>query len=149
MIMTSVLGGTNNNLGSNLGYYQWKHEWQKKKKIKSTKSFNLTLSNFIDGVKQILTSKEPIEQFSFFIFNQGLQIRMEAFKYLSPSEKQSSKESFEKATNFVKEIKTNNRLEILAENILFALRCNKKVIEGFSKGIETPNVSLLNSLLRM
>lgn len=136
--MTSALASTN----SNLSYFQWKIN-EKVGLHNSLKKELTPFDQFVEGVQKILTSSKSIKSHSVFILTEVLGLRMKAIPLLSSVD--SYEDIINEITAQIEAVKSNKRLEFLIENILFAIRCNKRVFEGLLPLMDN-SVSLVNTL---
>lgn len=103
------------------------------------------LKNDIDKLSRdiinILTSDKKIQNVK--IFEQIFNLRVKAIKRLSQDNNFNYLERLSEVSNQIEEIGENRKMQILKENILFALRCNKRVIESlFSSGEQSENLNI-------
>lgn len=82
-------------------------------------------------ITNILNSNKKIQSQSIDILAQLFNLRVKAVKWLAQDDNFSYKEMPSEVSNQIEAIGENRKMEILKENILFALRCNRRVIESF------------------
>lgn len=93
-------------------------------------------------ITNILNSSKKIQSQSVDILAQLFNFRVKAIKWLSQDNNFNYSEMLSEVSNQIEEIGENKKLEILKENILFALRCNKRVIESlFSTEEQSESIS--------
>ena len=88
------------------------------------------LNRLSNEIKSILISGETIKHQSANILSQVFDLRIKALKWLSTNLKFDYIEIFEEVFQKLEELKSIKQLEVLTENINFALRCNKRVVES-------------------
>jgi hypothetical protein len=94
-------------------------------------------------ITNILNSNKKIQRQSFDILAQLFNLRVKAIKWLSQDSNFNCLEMLSEVSNQIEEIVENKKMEILKENILFALRCNRRVIESlFSAGEQSENLNI-------
>lgn len=94
-------------------------------------------------ITSILNSNKKIQSQSVDILAQLFNLRVKAIKWLSQNDNLNFLEMLSEVSSQIEEIGENKKLEVLKENILFALRCNKRVIESlFSAGVQTENLNI-------
>ncbi len=83
-----------------------------------------------NDIKTLLLSDKKIERQSDEMLAQVFNLRIKALKWLFLNSDNNILEVIEDITPQIEEFNENPQLETLTENILFALRCNKRVAEG-------------------
>jgi hypothetical protein len=93
------------------------------------------LDNLSKDIVKILTNGKKIESQSVEILSQLFNLRVKAIKWLSRDKNFNYLEMLSEVSNQIEEIGENKKLEILKENLIFALRCNRRVIDSlFNSG---------------
>jgi len=87
-------------------------------------------------ISNILTSGMKIQYQSLDILAQLFNLRIKAIKWLSKDSNFDYFEVLSEVSNQIEEIGGNKKLEVLKENIQFALRCNKRVVESLFRAGE-------------
>ena len=94
-------------------------------------------------ITNILNSSKKIQSQSVDILAQLFNLRVKAIKWLSQDNNFNYLEMLSEVSNQIEEIGENRKMEILKDNILFALRCNRRVIESlFSAGEQSENLNI-------
>ena len=94
-------------------------------------------------ITNILHSGKKIQFQSVDILAQVFNLRVKAIKWLSQDYDFNYLEMLTEVSNQIEEIGENKKMEILKENILFALRCNRRIIESlFSTGEQSENLNI-------
>lgn len=94
-------------------------------------------------ITNILNSSKKIQSQSVDILAQLFNLRVKAIKWLSQDDNFNYLEMLTEVSKQIEEIGENRKMEILKENILFALRCNRRVIESlFSAGEQSESLKI-------
>jgi hypothetical protein len=94
-------------------------------------------------ITNILNSGKKIQSQSVDILAQIFNLRVKAIKWLSKDNNFNYLEMLSEVFNQIEEIGENKKMEILRDNILFALRCNRRVIESlFSAGEQSESMNI-------
>ena len=107
------------------------------------------LNRFSNDIKTLIISGRKIKTQSIDMLSQVFNLRIKALKWLSADTNFDYLERLKDIFSQIEELKSNKRLEILSDNILFALRCNQRVVESiintseFSSDTFTSNLSQL------
>lgn len=88
------------------------------------------LDELSKNIKTLLVSEGKIENQSARILSQVFNLRIKALKWLSADDALDYSEMLDDAFSQIEELKANERLEVLIENSLFALRCNQRVMSS-------------------
>jgi hypothetical protein len=99
-------------------------------------------------ITNILNSNKKIQSQSVDILAQLFNLRVKAVKWLAQDDNFSYKEVPSEVSHQIEAIAENKKMEILKENILFALRCNRRVIESFFSSGE-PSEKLKNDFSQL
>ncbi len=87
-------------------------------------------TKFLNEVKTVLTSGESIKPHLDKLIPQIFNFRIKALKWLCEKSNIDLLEMIDEAYPQIEELKNNPKLAILADNILFALRCNGRVVKA-------------------
>jgi hypothetical protein len=91
----------------------------------------------------LLNSNKKIQDQSVDILPKLFNLRIKAIRWLSQGNNFNYLEMLSEVSNQIEEIGENKKMEILKENILFALRCNRRVIESiFSAGEQSESQNI-------
>jgi len=94
-------------------------------------------------ITNILNSGKKIQSQSVDILAQIFNLRVKAIKWLSQDNNFNYLEMLSEVSNQIEEIGENKKMQILKDNILFALRCNRRVIESlFSAGEQSESLNI-------
>lgn len=83
--------------------------------------------------KAILPSGKKVQPQSVDMLSQVFNLRIKALKWLADDSRSFGIDYLEMLNDIVpqiEEMKSNKKLEVLTENLLFALRCNQRVVES-------------------
>lgn len=98
------------------------------------------LNRLSNNIKTLITSGETIKALSTNMLGEVFNLRTKALKWLSANTNFDFFELFKDIFPQIEELRTNKRLEVLIDNILFALRCNQRVVESIMASNEfTPD----------
>lgn len=107
------------------------------------------LNRLSNDIKAIITSSKKVQAQSVEMLSQVFNLRIKALKWLADDKNFDYLEMLNNIFPQIEEMKSNKKLEILTENILFALRCNQRVAEslastgGYSSNHFSSNISQL------
>ena len=94
-------------------------------------------------ITNILKSGKKIQILSVDILAQLFNLRVKAIKWLYQDNNFNYLEMLSEVSKQIEEIGENKKMEILKDNILFALRCNRRVIESlFSAGEQSESLNI-------
>jgi hypothetical protein len=88
------------------------------------------LNRLSGDIKAIITSGKKIQVQSVDMLSQVFNLRIKALKWLATDKNFDYLEMLNDIFPQIEEMKANKKLEVLTENILFALRCNQRVAES-------------------
>lgn len=99
-------------------------------------------------ITNILNTSKNIHSLPVDILAQLFNLRVKAIKWLSQDINFNYLEMLSAVSNQIEEIGENRKMEILRDNILFALRCNRRVIESlFNAREQSENLNIDFNLL--
>ena len=107
------------------------------------------LNRLSSDIKAIITSGKKVQTQSVDMLSQVFNLRIKALKWLADEKNFDYLELLNDIFPQIEELKSNKKLEVLTENLLFALRCNQRVVESlvltneFSADSFTSNISQL------
>lgn len=107
------------------------------------------LNRLSNDIKTLITSGEKIKAQSTNMLSQVFNLRIKALKWLSADTNFDYLEIFKEIFIKIEKLNSYNNLEVLTNNILFALRCNQRVVGSiinsneFSKDTFTSNFAQL------
>lgn len=87
-------------------------------------------------IKEIILSGSMDKAKSFQILAEIFNLRIKAIRWLASGSNFSYMQMLNEVIPQIQEMKSNKRFEVLTENLLFALRCNQRVIEKLATGAE-------------
>lgn len=87
-------------------------------------------------IKKLIISGEKIKAQPVDMLSQVFNLRIKALKWLSADTNVDYLEMFNDIFPQIEELRADKKLEVLTDNILFALRCNKRVVESIIKASE-------------
>jgi hypothetical protein len=88
------------------------------------------LNRLSNDIKAIITSGKKVQTQSVDILSQVFNLRIKALKWLADDKNFDYLEMLKDILPQIEELKSNRKLEVLTENLLFALRCNQRVVES-------------------
>lgn len=94
------------------------------------------LNRLSNDIKTLIISGEKIKAQSTNMLSQVFNLRIKALKWLSADTNFNYLERFEEIFSQIEELGSNKKLEVLTDNILFALRCNQRVAESIMNSNE-------------
>ena len=94
------------------------------------------VSKLLTEIKEILTSGKKIKTSVDNSLKDIFNVRIKAIKWLLEDGQLNLPEMLDEVYPKFEELRKNPKLEILAENILFALRCNRKVVDAVVNSID-------------
>ena len=94
------------------------------------------VNKLLTQVKEIVTSGKKIKPSVDNLLKDIFNLRIKAIKWLLEDGGRGLLEMLDEVYPQIEKLKENPKLEILAENILFALRCNRKVVDAVIGGGE-------------
>jgi len=107
------------------------------------------LNRLSSDIKAILTSGKKVQAQSMGMLSQVFNLRIKALKWLAEDKNFDYLEMLKDIFPQIEEWKSDRKLEVLTENILFAMRCNQRVVESlvwtneFSTDSLSSNISQL------
>ena len=107
------------------------------------------LNRLSNDIKAIVTSGIEIEPQLTDMLSQVFNLRIKALKWLSADVNFDYWETFKDIFSQIERLKSDKRLEVLTENILFALRCNQRVVESIISSSELSPDTLISSLAQL
>ncbi len=103
--------------------------------------FQKQVNDFISCMESILTSEHAIKPALTKSLKDIFALRIKAVKWLLEEGELNLDHAMEEVYPAFESITQNPHLSILAENVLFALRCNTRVIDSIIAEDENPSVS--------
>ena len=97
------------------------------------------VNRLTDSIIKLINSEEDIHTRSSSLFSEIFNLRMKAFKWLLADSNHNFLDLQEDIFSEIENLKINPKLEVLAENLLFALRCNQRVINALLETAPTVN----------
>ncbi|GAB1447176.1 hypothetical protein MASR2M44_01670 [Bacteroidota bacterium] len=88
------------------------------------------LNRLSSDIKAIITSGKKVQTQSVDMLSQVFNLRIKALKWLADEKNFDYLEMLNDIFPQIEELKSNKKLEVLTENLLFALRCNQRVVES-------------------
>jgi hypothetical protein len=98
------------------------------------------LDTLSKDITDILKSGKEIQGQTMRVLAQIFDLRVKAIKWLSKANNFNYFEMLTEVSEQIKEMGDNKKMEILRDNILFALRCNQRVIESLFHEINQHSV---------
>lgn len=95
------------------------------------------LDKLSKDVKEIIISSKRIGAQDMKMLEQIFNFRVKAIKWLSTIEDIDFLQMLNDTIPEIEEISSNKKLGVLSENILFALRCNQRVVESLMKNSDS------------
>jgi hypothetical protein len=88
------------------------------------------LNRLSSDIKLLILSGKKVQAQSVGMLSQVFNLRIKALKWLSDDINFDYLDMLKDILPQIEELKSNKKLEVLTENILFALRCNQRVVEA-------------------
>src|SRR2546428_12682168 len=84
------------------------------------------LNHLYNDIKALITSGNKIQAQSVKMLSRIFNLRIKALKWLAAGKNFDYFEMLKDICLRIEKLKSNKKLEVLADNILFALRCNQR-----------------------
>lgn len=97
------------------------------------------LNQLSKNIKNMIVSGQRIQTQSVSMLRQIFNLRVKAIKWLASESNFDYSQMLNEITPQIEKINEDKRLEVLIENLLFALRCNQRVVENVFKNVESPS----------
>lgn len=107
------------------------------------------LNSLSDDIKAIITSGKKVKPQSVEMLSNVFSLRIKAIKWLASNKNFDYLEMLDDILPQIDELRQNKKLEVLTENILFALRCNKRVIESFVGSSDFASDSFASNIVKL
>lgn len=107
-------------------YYQLRNQHY----AQLTPSLKKSLHQLSKDIIHILKSNKPIEGQLAHMLSQLFNLKIKAIQWLSENKDLHYLKLQSEVSNHFEELEGDKRMEVLKENILFALRCNQRIIES-------------------
>jgi hypothetical protein len=83
-----------------------------------------------NDTQEVLLSAKPLEAVSTHLLAQVFELRIKALKWLASQENFDYMQQLAAIVPTIEKLKTTPTLNVLSENLLFALRCHQRVMES-------------------
>jgi hypothetical protein len=90
------------------------------------------LDNLSNDIQAVITAGKKIQALSVDMLSQVFNLRVKALKWLANDKNFDYLEILNDIIPQIEALKSNRKLEVLTENILFALRCNQRAVASLS-----------------
>jgi len=100
------------------------------------------LNRLSNDIKTLITSGKKVQGRFVPMLSQVFNLRIKAIKWLATGTNFNYLEILKDIVPQIEDLKTNKKMEVLTENLLFALRCNQRVAEAVIRTNETTNDTL-------
>jgi len=107
------------------------------------------LNRLSKDIREIVTSGKRIHPQTIDILAQVFNLRIKAIKWLASDENFDYLNSLNDIFPQIEEFKSNKKLETLAENILFALRCNQRIVESFASSSDLAADNIMSNISKL
>ena len=107
------------------------------------------LNRLSNDIKTLIISGEKIKAQPINMLSQVFNLRIKALKWLSTDTNFDYLGIFKDIFSQIEELKSNKKLEVLTDNILFALRCNQRVVESIVGSNEFSAHTLSSNLAQL
>ena len=104
------------------------------------------LNRLSTDIKTLILSGKKIRSQSVNMLGQVFNLRIKALKWLSADTNFDYLEMFNDIFPQIEELRSNKKLEVLTDNILFALRCNQRVVESLINSSEFSSETFASKL---
>lgn len=88
------------------------------------------LNRLSSDIKAVITSGKKVQAQPVSMLSQVFNLRIKALKWLAYDKHFDYLEMLNNIFPKIEDLKSNRKLEVLSENLLFALRCNQRVAES-------------------
>lgn len=88
------------------------------------------LNHLSNDIKALMTSGQKVQALSVDMLSQVFNLRIKALKWLATDKNFDYLKMINDIFPQIEEMKSNKKLEVLTENLLFALRCNQRVADS-------------------
>jgi hypothetical protein len=112
-------------------------------------SLKKDLNRLSTHIKTLIISGKKVQGQSVPILSQVFNLRIKAIRWLAAYTNFDYLEMLNDIVPQIEELKINKKLEVLTENLLFALRCNQRVVEAIIGTNETSAGIFSDSLTRL
>lgn len=100
------------------------------------------LDQLSGDIKQLIVSGELIGDPSIPILEQIFNLRIKAIKWLTSEGNFDYENMHNEIISQIERMGANKKFEVLTENLLFAIRCNQRVVESVMNNSENASASL-------
>lgn len=107
------------------------------------------LNRLSNDIKTLITSGKKVQSQSVNMLSQVFNLRIKALKWLANDTDFDYLEMLKDIFPQIEELKSNKKLEVLTENILFALRCNQRVVESLVGSSEFPSETFASNISQL
>lgn len=107
------------------------------------------LNRLSNDIKSVITSGKKIQTPPMAILSQVFNLRIKALKWLATNAAFDYMEMLKDIFPQIEELKSNKKLEVLIDNILFALRCNQRVVESLVGTSDLSSETLTSNLSQL
>jgi hypothetical protein len=107
------------------------------------------LNRLSSDIKAIITSGKKVQAQSVDMLSQVFNLRIKALKWLADDKNFDYLEMLKDIFPQIEELKSNRKLEVLTENLLFALRCNQRVVESLAGTSEFSSNSFASNISQL
>jgi|LakMenE01Jun11ns_1017448.scaffolds.fasta_scaffold9848979_1 hypothetical protein len=107
------------------------------------------LDRLSSDIKAIITSGKKVQAQSVEMLSQVFNLRIKALKWLADDKNFDYLEMLKDIFPQIEELKSNKKLEVLTENLFFALRCNQRVVESLVGSSEFSSSSFASNISQL
>jgi len=107
------------------------------------------LNRLSSNIKAIITSGKKVQAQPVDMLSQVFNLRIKALKWLANDKNFEYLEMLKDIFTQIEELKSNRKLEVLTENLLFALRCNQRVAESLVATSEFSTDNLASNISQL
>lgn len=100
-------------------------------------------------INAIIKSGKKVQAQPMAVLAKLFNFRIKAFRWLATDSNFDYLQAIGEISPQIEEIKTDKRLEVLTENLLFALRCNRRVVESMFHSNQISSDSFTSNLAHL
>ncbi|TAM97796.1 MAG: hypothetical protein EPN39_10485 [Chitinophagaceae bacterium] len=107
------------------------------------------LDRLSKDIKAIIVSGKKIQAQSLSMLGRIFNLRIKAIKWLASDDNFDYLQKLNEIIPQIEKINMNEKLEVLTENLLFALRCNQRVVESLLNNVEASSAGFSTAIAQL